>query len=40
MPAEDHAGFGRIHPKDRDNAGDSADQERRGIAKLLTGPGG
>jgi hypothetical protein len=31
---EDHAGLGRIHPKDRNDASDRADQHRRWAAKL------
>jgi len=32
---KDHAGFGRIHPKDRDDASNRADQRGRGVAELL-----
>jgi len=39
-PAKDHAGLGRIHPKNRDDASDVADQERRGITKLPADPVG
>jgi hypothetical protein len=35
---KDHAGFGRIHPKDRDDASNIADQRGRGVAELLADP--
>jgi hypothetical protein len=35
---KDHAGFGRIHPKDRDDASNRADQRGRGVAELLADP--
>jgi hypothetical protein len=35
---KDHAGFGRIHPKDRDDASNIADQGGRGVAELLADP--
>jgi hypothetical protein len=34
-PAKDHAGFGGIHPKDRDDASDRADQQGRCAAQPL-----
>ena len=34
-PAKDHAGFGRVHPKDRDNASERAGQQGRCAAKPL-----
>ena len=37
-PAKDHAGFGRIHPKDRNDAGDRADQQGRGVAEASVDP--
>jgi hypothetical protein len=34
-PAKDHAGFGGVHPKDRDDASDRADQQGRCAAQPL-----
>jgi hypothetical protein len=36
--AKDHAGLGRIHPKDRNDASDRADQQRRRAAQPLVDP--
>ena len=38
--AKDHAGLGRIHPKDRNDASDRADQQRRRAAQPLVDPRG
>jgi hypothetical protein len=35
---KDHAGFGRIHTKDRDDASNIADQGGRGVSELLADP--
>ena len=37
-PAKDHASFGRIHPKDRDDASDRAGQHGQGVAEPLVDP--
>ena len=37
-PAKDHAGLGRVDPKDRHDAGDRAGQQGRGAAEPLVDP--